>query len=329
MDNTFDPEFLKATNLFVQGHIDEAINIYSNLLSKLETYDLFINRAIAYISKNDNENCIKDCTSALTIDSLKYEGHLYRGISNFYSGKIEEAFIDFNNAIKFNAPKNIIDKWISNCQREVENKKKIEGKNIAKINEPQQEILKKHHIYSSTGKLAYSWYQTDKTVGIILNFKVKDREQLKYKVEEEKIEISFPLDDNKEYNLSLNLWEKINSEKSKVLPTLECIEIVLEKAKTNVTWLHLCKEDKKELQEDENESKATIYPTSSFTKKDWGKIEKELEEEIRQDQEKYGDARKGLIEALYNNSNEEQRRALAKSVEGSKGCYMYFFCSKY
>lgn len=323
MENSIDPEFLKATNLFIQGHIDDSISIYSNLLSKLATYNLFINRAIAYISKNDIENSIKDCNSAIAIDSSKYEGHLYRGMSYFYSGKMDEALIDFNNAINVNAPKNIIDKWIIKCQREVENRKKKEEKNKTKINESQQEILQKHHIYSSTGKLAYSWYQTDKTVGIILNFKVKDREQLKYKVDEEKIDISFPLDDNKEYNLSLNLWEKINHEKSKVLPTLECIEIVLEKLKTNVTWLHLCKEDPKEKQE--TEDKATIYPSSAFTKKDWGKIEKELEEEIREDQEKYGDARKGLIEALYNNSNEEQRRALAKSVEGSKGCYMYFF----
>lgn len=311
---------LKATNLHVQNHLDEAIELYSQLINENADHNLLINRSSAYYDKNDFEKSLKDAEKALEKDPLNPDANLLKGSSLFCLGKFEAASTIFKELSKSDSPSKLILKWVDRCQKEMTNKRHL-GKQ--ENNEEKKEEVKKHHIYSKTGKLAYTWFQTDKTIGIIMDFRVEDRNKLKHKLEEDKIEISFAFDNNKDYNLNLLLWEKINPTNSKVIAQLESIEITLEKQKPSLVWPQLGKidsDEKEELLVQEN--KAPLYPTSVAQKKDWNKIEKEVEEEIRQDQEKYGDARKGLIEALYNNSNEEQRKALAKSVEGSKGCYM-------
>ena len=316
---------LQASNFFIQGQTEEAIKLYSELLATSLDYNLFINRCVAYISQNDFDNSFKDATAAIQMDSKRYEGYLYRGITNFNSGKIDESSTDFNEALNNGVPQVCIDKWVKRCTLELSHKKikSIEEINQeeSKKNEPKEDLPKKYHIYSNTGKLAYTWFQTDKIVGVALDYRVSDRKKLKYKLEEDTIEVSFPIDGSKDYNLHINLWGTINPQASKVLPGLQSLELTLEKKIPNLNWEHLSKDDVEENLL-VNEDKVPLYPTSAHQKKDWNKIDKELEEEIRIDQEKYGDARKGLIEALYNNSNEEQRMALAKSVQGSKGCYM-------
>ena len=314
---------LQATNSFIHGQISESIKLYSALLSESLDYNLLINRCIAYFSQNEYENSLKDSISALELDPTKYEAYLYRGISLFSLGKFEESLLDFNEALQRNVPKYLIDRWMFRCNTELSHKKikSIEENNKEELKN-QEEAPQKHHIYSTSGKLAYTWFQTDKSVGINLGYRVKDCSKLKYKLEEDSIEVIFPIDGSKDYNLHINLWENIKPEVSKVLAELDSIEIFLEKKNANLNWENLCKIDVNNEQLEANEDKAPLYPTSAHQKKDWNKIDKELEAEIRADTEKYGDARKGLIEALYNNSNEEQRMALAKSVQGSKGCYM-------
>ena len=319
--------FLQATTLFIQGHYDESIKLYSELITTKSEFNLLINRCIAYLQKKDFENALKDAILAIELNPNHFNGPLYKGISLFSSGKVEEAFNDFNEALKLNAPQQLLDRWIFRCNSEISNKKikSIEKNNeeeAKKQAELQEAAPKKHHIYSKTGKLAYTWFQTDKTVGITLDYRVKDRKQLKYKLEADKIDVSFPIDGSKDYNLSITFWGEVTPENSKVLAGLETIDINLEKKNPNQSWDHLTKEDVLEKDMAEIENKVPLYPTSAHQKRDWDKIDKEVEEEIRKDQELYGDARKGLIEALYNNSNEEQRRALAKSVQGSHGCYM-------
>ena len=318
--------YLQATNLFIQGHLDESLKLYSELISSKSEYNLMINRCIAFIQKNDYESALKDANLAIELNSNNYEGYFYRGIPLFSLGKYEDAFNDFNEALKLNAPQKMMDRWIFRCNSEISNKKikSIEQNNEeeSKKAELKEAGPQKHHIYSKTGRLAYSWFQTDKTVGISLDYRVKDRKQLKYKLEEDKIDVSFPIDGSKDYNLSITLWSQINTEVSKVLPGLETIDITLEKKIPSLNWEQLTKDEIVEAEMTENENKAPLYPTSAHQKKDWNKIDKEAEEELRKDQEKYGDARKGLIEALYNNSDEQQRMALMKSVQGSHGCYM-------
>lgn len=320
-----DQTTLQATNYFIQGQLEASIKLYSQLLSETLDYNLFINRCVAYIFQNDYSNSLNDANSAIEITPQKYEGYFYKGISLISIGKIEDALINFNEAIQKNIPENIIRKWLFRCNSELSNKK---IKSIERHNQNQEEKKEpfppRHHIYSKTGKLAYTWFQTDKIIGMTLNYRINDRKLLKYKLEETTLEVSFPINGSKVYNLQINLWGVINPDASKVLPNLETIDITLEKKLQKQNWEHLAK-DGGNYNEDKlhaNEDKVPLYPTSAHQKKDWNKIDKELEEEIRKDQELYGDARKGLIEALYNNSNDEQRRALAKSVQGSKGCYM-------
>ena len=63
------------------------------------------------------------------------------------------------------------------------------------------------------------------------------------------------------------------------------------------------------------------YPTSSKVKKDWSALDREIESELAQDQKdgKGGDALNGLFKQIYDQSNEETRRAMIKSYQTSGG----------
>lgn len=61
-------------------------------------------------------------------------------------------------------------------------------------------------VSSVTGKIAYTWYQTSKVVGIEINHSLTNKESLKTKFEANKIEVTFPIGNGSDYDLSLDLF---------------------------------------------------------------------------------------------------------------------------
>lgn len=61
------------------------------------------------------------------------------------------------------------------------------------------------------------------------------------------------------------------------------------------------------------------YPSSSKVKKDWGKIDKELTNEMKDDKPEGDAALNGLFKQIYDKSDEATRRAMVKSYQTSGG----------
>jgi len=72
-------------------------------------------------------------------------------------------------------------------------------------------------VSSVTGKIAYTWYQTSKAVGIEINHSLTNKESLKTKFEANKIEVTFPIGNGSDYDLSLDLFAEIVPENTKVV----------------------------------------------------------------------------------------------------------------
>lgn len=355
MDQSYLSDFLQANNLFIQGHIDEAISLYSSLISVNPIYDAYINRSIAYQKKSDFEQSLVDSESAILQDPSRYEGFLNRGIANFNLGRYTGALIDFNEAKNKNAPAQMLSLWVSKCNLEIKlqepaNKSqgsiphlvKIQeeppkmqnsGEETIKTNEKEPQVdekesqdkekeehfdLLKEKVFSSSGLLNYSWYQTDNHVGLEWDHKIESKELINHKFESKKISISFPIQGvQKPYELELNLWDEIVPETAKIIVTLTKVEVKFEKTNKKRNWTRLETEDKPKKILVQDIDKAPSYPSSSKYKKDWNKIDRELDEELSQDKDE--DALNKVFKEIYKNADESTRRAMIKSFQTSGG----------
>jgi len=145
MDPNFLENFLQANNFLIQGHLEEAIALYSNLISTEQNFDLLINRCVAYIKKGDYNSALTDSEAAIFQDPIRYEGYYYRGISNFSLGKFSVALNDFSEAKTKKIPAPLIDTWIPKCNLEIklEPKKKKKEEEPVPVPKPVEKVLEK------------------------------------------------------------------------------------------------------------------------------------------------------------------------------------------
>lgn len=168
-------------------------------------------------------------------------------------------------------------------------------------------------------KFSYSWYQTPSKVGIEIPFIVEKKEDLKVKFTEDKVTIDFPIKDKGEnYHLDLVLFRNIIPVRSKAIHRLDRIEIVMEKKQQSDSWAFLRRDG---LGIPEAAVKEEVYyPSSSKVKKNWDKIDKEIEGDILQHGEEYGeDPSMNFFKQIFANGDEEKRRAMMKSFQTSGG----------
>lgn len=341
--SNFLESFIQANNFLIQGHIDEAIALYSSLLSTEQNFDLLINRSVAYIKKGDYNLALCDSESAILQDPNRYEGYYYRGIANFSLAKFQVALSDFSEAKAKKIPSALINTWIPKCNLELrlEPKKKTnvnenpevsmpkpplqtekDEKNEKKEEQKEEEEphfdVVKEKIFTAAGVLNYSWYQTDKHVGLEWDQKIESKEVIQHVFDVKKVSIKFPIQgSSKPYELTLDLWDEIKPETARIILSLTKLEIKFEKKNQNKNWVRLESEDKpKKIMVQEIE-KAPSYPTSSKYKKDWNKIDRDLEEELSKENDE--DALNKVFKEIYKNADENTRRAMIKSFQTSGG----------
>lgn len=174
-------------------------------------------------------------------------------------------------------------------------------------------VVSSAEVKSVSGKIAYTWYQTTKSVGIEINHCLANKEDLKTAFEERRAEISFPIGNGSEYDLTIDLFEEIVPSTAKVSIHLQKIEVILEKKIPNLSWktlnnplpteeLPIVGGDASKKEEISTTTKAETkhvashapvvkkisegsepasYPSSSLKKKNWDKIDIEIEEDMK------------------------------------------------
>jgi len=150
------------------------------------------------------------------------------------------------------------------------------------------------------------------------------------KFDNDSFEISFPTVGEKLFSTKILLFDEIDAGKSYYVVQIERIEIKLAK-KNPEDWALLERSDStnekvletiapKLVAKPKNATPA-LYPSSSKVKRDWNKIDKEIEEDMQKNKEEYpeGDPVNGMFQMLYKGSDENTRRAMMKSYQTSGG----------
>jgi len=151
-------------------------------------------------------------------------------------------------------------------------------------------------------------------------------------IENKTITISFPVSESSTYDLSLNLFDEIDAQNSLYTVHLNRIEIQLEKIIKGRNWTLLEKPDSqnenvletvvpKPVSETQGTQSAHSYPSSAKVKKDWSKIDKEIDEDMKKNKDDYaeGDPLNKFFKEIYSNADENTRKAMMKSFQTSGG----------
>ena len=102
--------------------------------------------------------------------------------------------------------------------------------------------------------------------------------------------------------MDLKLFSKIIPPKSKAIHRLDSIEIIMEKQKSTENWMFLRKDGLGIPEALEKEK--VVYPTSSKTKKDWNKIDREIEGDLLKHGEEFGvDPGMAFFQEIFKNAD--------------------------
>ncbi|EAR85333.2 SGS domain protein (macronuclear) [Tetrahymena thermophila SB210] len=355
-------DFIRGSTALSVGDYDQAVALLTQSLVANQSYDALVQKARALTELNNLESALADSTSAIALDGARPEAYFVKGTALFRKGDIKGAQAELQHAFERSSSslQNVVKRWLNKCEAELSNKD-FKGSvpvsasstnttntttttttttNTTTSNTTEEvkhsDKPKVADILSGTGKIAYTWYQTTKSVGIEINHSLQRKEDLKTIFEAKKVDISFPIGNGSDYDLTLDLFDEIVPETVKVTVHLSKIEIVMEKKKPDQSWKSLNGTVKFEeiptakTETNQTEAKKVVvqaanppsYPTSSLKKKNWDKIDMEIEEDMKKNKSEYlisDDPMKGIFKQIYDASDENTKRAMMKSYLTSGG----------
>jgi suppressor of G2 allele of SKP1 len=287
--------------------IDLALSKFGSSPSK-NTYIIF--KATCKYKLGKYEEALKDLDVLEKDESFKkdFNYFLTRGKVLFYLSKFVDCKMTLNNALHLISSTdkeslNLLTPWL--------NKADVELKEGGVIN------------YNVTNvgelKIIYNWIQTGTniTVDITSNHNLNA-----YDIKINKKSIEFI--DKKEGTLkyTINLTNGILPDKSsyKITSSMKC-KLELHKEVENFNWVNLeVNKNDDSLNNPKDKVVHGYYPSSSKVKKDWRQLDKENDEQEKEDASKDGnEGMWRLFRDIYAKGNEETRRAMIKSFQTSGG----------
>ena len=313
-EETEDSLILQAKKNFIFDDFESSIKLIDQVLSKYpdtqnhSTYILF--RAICNYKLHKFELSLKDFDLLDKDEKYKKDFNYYlcRGKVLFYLSKFVECKMTLNNALHLISSTdkeslNLLTPWLNKADVELKEGGVVDY-NVTNVGQL---------------KIIYNWIQTgtDITIDVTSNHNLNA-----YDIKLEKKLISFI--DKKEGTVKyeIKLTNGILPEKSsfKITSAMKC-KLELKKEVENFNWVNLeVNPSDDSLNNPKDKVIHGYYPSSSKVKKDWSQLDKEFDEQEKEDALKDGnEGMWRLFRDIYAKGNEETRRAMIKSFQTSGG----------
>ena len=312
--DTEESLILQAKKCFIFDDFVASIKIIDQVLEKYpssqghNTYILF--RAICNYKLKKFDLALKDLDILEKDEKYKkdFNYFLTRGKVLFYQSKFVECKMTLNNALHLISSTdkenlNLLTPWLNKADVELKEGGVVDY-NVTNVGQL---------------KIIYNWIQTatDITVDVTSNHNLNAYD---IKIGKKLIEFIDKKEGSTKY--TINLTNGIIPEKSsyKITSAMKC-KLELKKEVENFNWVNL----ETNLNDDSlNNPKEKVvhgyYPSSSKVKKDWSQLDKEFDEQEKEDALKDGnEGMWRLFRDIYAKGNEETRRAMIKSFQTSGG----------
>lgn len=272
----------KAHSLFLADEYQEACSLYESATHSPETScEAFTSWSYALIKLGDLKQAISKAESAIQINPTSPLSFLRKAQALFYSQHFSASLELFLHANTLKP--NIADSWIAKCESELKN---------TIIKEP------------------YTWFQSQEELHIIFFVKTSSSEDVKLEINTHSLTITAKTTSGSDFVNSINLLHEVLPAESRSSVKPNKVELVLKKSSPAI-W-HTLEPAKVEV------SKPS-YPSSSKKAKNWDKLNKEFDEELKKDKPEGEAALNELFKQIYENADEDTRRAMIKSYQTSGG----------
>jgi len=343
--------FSSANLHYVNEDYEEALKHYTCACTLQENCALYLTcRAAAYLKLGKFTEATQDCDAALAVEPQHHMAFHWKGIALFYLADFAAAKAAFEGSIKANssskAPRQT---WLRKCDAELSGSTLPLGGIVAEaskaVAQSSQESVKPAPVApvsaepaqastatpaeepavvppataatASSGRktIKREWYQSSSKVFITIFAKGVQTDACTYNFEDRSVSLSFKLPNStdEEYQMELDLFDAIDPAQCTVEISKVKVEVVLAKKTEGVHWTGL----------EKVEAAATpdqaLYPTSSKQKRDWNQVDKECEMELKNEKGAGDEALNKLFRQIYENADEETKRAMNKSFSTSGG----------
>ncbi|KAJ7514261.1 hypothetical protein O6H91_23G035600 [Diphasiastrum complanatum] len=327
----------RGNELFVLEDYEEALECYSQAIAlEPSKPSLYISRASAHSKLENWTDAVSDANKAIELEPSLPKAYLRKGIACFTLEEYETARTAFLAGASQDPVGNTFKSWIQKCDA------KLKGSDVSLEQNLTASRPEKDDAHTPTPtptptpmtvvsvsqqsvqpKFRHEWYQAQTHVVITIFAKGIKNDDVKIDFGEQMLSVIIQAHDGEPYILQLRLYGKVKASECsyKVLSTK--IEVRLVKAEL-INWKGLEFDKRQDVQRHSGIIEAAVpqtrYPSSSKkASTDWDKFEAEVKKEEK-DEKLEGDAALNkLFREIYQNADEDTRRAMNKSFVESSG----------
>ncbi len=299
--------FLQASDNFVNSNYNTAIELFTKIINtNTDTNKTnYFHRACAYIAVKKYTEALEDLNISEESAPSNFEVLYKKGIALFYVEKFEVSAEYFKKALLNTSTPEQREKlvtWMNKVEIELD---EINSNNSNNLNTENNNT----NTDNTPIKLIPNWFQnaTHITLTISSNTPLNNPT---ISLEKKSVKIFH----NNSTIFEMNLSNSIVPLESTYKISARKIDIELKKEIRDFNWVTL----ERTIGIDNSQQQA--YPTSAKVKKNWDNIEREICDELKNDEK--NDPNAGmmrLFKEIYGNSTEETRRAMVKSFQTSGG----------
>ena len=273
---------LKAHSLFLADEYKSAEPLYELASQTPETSsEALSSLSYVYLKQGLYPQSITKADESIRQDPSNYLPHLRKAQALFYSQNFLAAQALFQHVDSLRP--NTSTSWLQKCECELQH---------------------------TITKEVYTWLQSNEDVHLIFFVKTPGPEAVKLEIEENRVKIQATTTAGTEFLSEVKLAKAVRPAESRYEVKSNKVEVVLKKAEVT-NWVTL---EPVKVVESRPE-----YPSSNKKHKNWDKIEKELEQELKKEKPEGEAALNELFKEIYGNADEDTRRAMIKSYQTSGG----------